>query len=165
MHRARRATRSESLCGITVLQRVSGRAFCAVTTLPPPEQAAAEFREQLAGHQATEQPGSRRQQPEAANAPQTAPLQSPSMPAIPNWCDTGLHGREGSHHDAPEIVVRHQQTSAAFGVSSRWRPCCTQQSTAPPAAQRGDCRGSHRLTPPGGGALLLRLLLSVWGPQ
>ena len=31
---------------------VSGRAFCAVTTLPPPEQAAVESREQLAGHQA-----------------------------------------------------------------------------------------------------------------
>lgn len=31
---------------------VSGGAFCAVTTLPPPEQAAAESRAQLAGHQA-----------------------------------------------------------------------------------------------------------------
>lgn len=53
MHRARRPTRSESLRGITVYLAVSGRAFCAVTTLPPPEQAAVESREQLAGHQAT----------------------------------------------------------------------------------------------------------------
>lgn len=56
MHRARRPTRSESLGRITVLLGVSGRAFCAVTTLPPPEQAAVESREQLAGHQATAQP-------------------------------------------------------------------------------------------------------------
>ncbi|KAI9527971.1 hypothetical protein NQZ68_026013 [Dissostichus eleginoides] len=33
-----------------------GIAFCAVTTLPPPEQAAAESREQLAGHRAAASP-------------------------------------------------------------------------------------------------------------
>ncbi|KAF6724580.1 hypothetical protein FQA47_015863 [Oryzias melastigma] len=35
---------------------VNGGAFCAVTTLPPPEQAAVESRERLTGHRATAQP-------------------------------------------------------------------------------------------------------------
>lgn len=34
-----------------VLMGVSAGAFCAVTTLPPTEQAAVESREQLTGHQ------------------------------------------------------------------------------------------------------------------
>lgn len=49
VHRARCPTRGE----ITVSTAVSGRAFCAANTLPLLEQAAAESREQLAGHQAS----------------------------------------------------------------------------------------------------------------
>lgn len=37
--------------GENVLMGVSAEAFCTVTTLPPTEQAAAESREQLTGHQ------------------------------------------------------------------------------------------------------------------
>lgn len=72
---------------MTVLLGVSGRAFCAVTTLPPPEQAAAESREQLAGHGATEQPPSlkKNQQPGAVNSRRSAPPLSRFNPPIQNW--------------------------------------------------------------------------------
>lgn len=43
---------------MTVCLGVSGEAFCAVTTLPPPEQAAA-YPQQLAGHRVTARPRSK----------------------------------------------------------------------------------------------------------
>lgn len=87
MHRARRPTRSESLRRVTVLLAVSGRAFCAVTTLPPPEQAAVESREQLAGHQATASLSlslfvrKKIKIKSGANGRRTAPLVPPLTPA------------------------------------------------------------------------------------
>lgn len=142
MHRARCPTRSESLGRITVLLGVSGRAFCAVTTLPPPEQAAVESKEQLAGHQATAQPLSTQKEPErwtltgqllcfpfSACNPTLIWCCSTCWWVIPSWCAWDC--------------CQSPPASAAFGVSSRWRLCCTTQSTAPPTGRRQNYRGFH----------------------
>lgn len=111
MHRARRPTRGESLGRITVLLGVSGRAFCAVTTLPPPEQAAAESREQLAGHQATEQPvSSEHAEPSPGSS---SPL--PSVSVTRTWRETVSLACGESRHDAPEIVVSRRQPALSSG--------------------------------------------------
>lgn len=124
---------------------VSGGAFCAVTTLPPPEQAAAESRAQLAGHQASQGSLSPVRQPGALHTRQDSSSPLPWMSATLQKTAVMLLYLLVSNPIMMRLRLLSVTKPALRSGSPQdgVRACTSSQSTAPPAGCRGDCRGSH----------------------